>query len=238
MKNVKHCDLSKFIEKHYPRYQIHELFQWLLDDVIADLTQSKKKNPPPAEAIPVIRDLAGLYAQAVTCADPFDDILGNVYQELASHGAKKWMGQYFTPMPVARMMAKFNLMGERPNSRLIKVLEPACGSGVLLMAICQEVIERYGKADLVNWSLTGIDLDRYCASMTAAQLLANTYIHQVSIGEIVVYRGNAFNPESCDVLLHAVSKHVELPLPLAKAPERIEVIREALVMPKKQMGLF
>ena len=102
----------------------------------------------------------------------------------------------------------------------------------------QEVIERYGKADLVNLSLIGIDLDRCCASMTAAQLLANTYIHQVTIGEIVIYRGNAFNPESCDVLLHAVSPKLTFPVVEAKAPERVEMISEAVAMPKEQIGLF
>ena len=109
---------------------------------------------------------------------------------------------------------------------------------MLLLATCQEVIDLYGKDDLVNWSFTGIDLDLCCASMTAAQLLANTYIHQVSIGEIVVYRGNGLDPDNCEVLLHAVSKYVNLALPEAKAPERVEAIREAVAMPEQQITLF
>lgn len=60
----------------HPRWSASELFSWLLDDVLADVTGQRKPYPPPAEAIPALRDLAATYARCVCDAPPFADLLG------------------------------------------------------------------------------------------------------------------------------------------------------------------
>ena len=45
----------------------------------------------------------GKAAKAV--ASPFMDVLGPLYMELGSRGARAQLGQYFTPWPIAEMMA-------------------------------------------------------------------------------------------------------------------------------------
>lgn len=215
------------------RYQAHDLFSWLLDDVLADLTGGRKKNPPPIEAIEDIRELATHYAECVIEAPCCEDVLGPVYEELSGHGQKKWMGQYFTPQPLARMMAKMTLGDSPPRPSegkpLLSVLEPASGSGVMLLAMCQEIIDVQGMEALAQWSLTAVDLDSYCARMTAAQLLANCFIHQMTLGELVVYRGNSISPDKgMELIVHATGKGVDLSeVAPATHPARLLAIEEA-----------
>lgn len=223
--------VNAIVKNH--RYQAHDLFSWLLDDVLADLTGQRKKNPPPIEAIEDIRELAKRYAECVIESPCCDDVLGPIYEEVSAHGQKKWMGQYFTPQPLARMMAKMTLGVSPPrpseNKPLLNVLEPASGSGVMLLAICQEIIEVQGIEALANWSLTAVDLDSYCARMTAAQLLANCFIHGMTLGELVVYRGNSLSPDMrMEVIIHATAKGVELhEVAPATHPARLEAIEAA-----------
>ena len=212
------------------RYPAHDLFSWLLDDVLADLTGQRKKNPPPVEAIDDIRALASLYAECVIEAPCCDDVLGPVYEAVSSQGQKKWMGQFFTPQTLARMMAKMTLGDVSPrvdgDKGLTTVLEPASGSGVMVLAMCQEVIETHGKDALADWSLTAIDLGSYCARMTAAQLLANSIL---TLGELLVFQGNALFPEKeLTVIVHGTAPHIDITeVSAAKHPARLEVIKEA-----------
>ena len=222
--------VNAMVKNH--RYQAHDLFSWLLDDVLADLTGKRKKNPPPIEAIDDIRVLAKLYAECVIESPCCEDVLGPVYEEISSHGQKKWMGQYFTPQPLARMMAKFTLVGSHPKQAgegLTTVMEPASGSGVMLLAMCQEVIEVQGIEALGRWSLTAVDLDSYCARMTASQLLANCFIHGLTLGELVVYQGNSLFPDKeMTVIVHATASGIDLSeVAPATHPARIEAIEAA-----------
>ena len=78
-----------------------ELFSWLLDDVLADLTGQRKAQPPPVEAIPDIRALAGTYARCVHDAPPFTDILGPWHMDWISRLSRQDHGLFFTPPAVA-----------------------------------------------------------------------------------------------------------------------------------------
>lgn len=190
--------------RHHP----HEWFSWLLDDVLADFTGQRKKSPPPVEALETLRDISGTYARAVMAADPFVDVLGPVYMELSSHGSRQWFGQYFTPEPIARMIAEMTIdRAEGKRGGLMRVLDPACGSGVMLLSGLQLVMARHGVEALQGWSVTGVDLDSVCARMFAVQMLANMFIHQASVGEVVVVHGNSLVP---DQLWHSVL-HVSMP---------------------------
>lgn len=216
-----------------PRHNARELFGWLLDDVLADLTGRRKACPPPAEALPLIRELAGTYARAVAAA-PFEDVLGPLFLETVCRGDQRYRGQFFTPWPVARMMAALAgpgaaEAGPRPGGGLWRLCEPACGSGVLLLASLHVLTERCGRDAARHWSFTAIDLDGHCARMAAAQLLANGLIHQTPPGELVVYRGNSLGPaHDLEVLVHGVAPDTP-PQTVAPArhPARIEAIRAA-----------
>lgn len=113
---------------------------------------------------------------------------------LASHGSRDMLGQYFTPSHIATMMAKMSMMDTRPgrhNGKLWRALDPTCGSGVMMLCAAQHVFTTLGRGELKNWSFTGVDLDAVCARMFAVQFFANVAIHGIEIGEVLCLQGNA-----------------------------------------------
>jgi hypothetical protein len=181
--------------------------------------------------------------------------------DLGSHGQKKWLGQFFTPQTVADCIAQITFhdldLDDEPANRFIRVMEPASGAGVMLLAACQTVVAEHRADALRRFSFTAVDLDGLCAGMTACQLLANGTMHG-AIGELVVYQGNVLGPDSeLDVVVHMVAapgaqeaahRAGETPVAAvpariievlpAKAPERIAAIRQAAVAAGPQMSLF
>lgn len=102
-----------------------------------------------------------------------DDALGQVFHELELHNREK--GQYFTPMPLARSMAKLTIGdAEHLNSMIaergyVRASEDACGSAVMMIALTQEM-----RALGVNYQkhlhVHATDVDAKCAHMAFVQL--------------------------------------------------------------------
>ena len=114
----------------------------------------------------------------------YEDVLGPIYSAVASYD-KSHLGQYFTPQPVADMMAKM-LIGDIPEGKLTTVNEPACGSGVMVLGACKAIgTERLNR---VHFTLN--DIDRTCARMAALQLLV------YNVPNWMVTRGNTLSLES------------------------------------------
>lgn len=220
-------ELSKLLfdchNKH--GYRVEQYLDWFLDDVLADLTQRRKANPPPQEVIPTLFDLGQAYAKEVGMAEPFSDMLGQTYMDIVNIGGQKMLGQYFTPAAVAKMMNQLTYQ-KNESDKLFTVCDPACGSGVMLLTFAQVVAECEGLAGLENYSFTGVDLDPICAKMFAAQMLANVFIHQIEVGEIAVLQGNSLGlPSELKSVLHVShNKHRVAPI---NHPKRLEGIRQA-----------
>ena len=110
----------------------------------------------------------------------------------------------------------------RPDGALRRLLEPASGSGVSLLAL-ETLVERSGKDAARGWSFTAVDLDRHCARMTAARGMADAFVHRLPLGERVVYQGDALGPASeLAVRVHATAP--DLP-PDTVAPARDRAVR-------------
>jgi hypothetical protein len=231
-------DLSGEIERlsRDGRHRPDEWLRFLVEDVLAGFGK-RLATPWSAYHQERLFRLSGRYARLVA-ENPWRDILGGTYMELASHGQKQWLGQFFTPHPVATLMAEISFndldLERHPKDRLITVLEPAAGAGAMLLAVGRLITGRYGADALRRLSFTAIDLDGLCAGMTACQLLANAQFHG-ALGELVVYRGDALGPESdLDVVIHRLAtpnpeqqgETQPLVLP-AKAPERLAAIEVA-----------
>lgn len=203
-------DLTKAIVKLDNRhgYRCDQYFAWLIDDVLAGFG-IKALEIPPEEVIPDIFELGGLYAPQVIQTAPFEDVLGEVYMELASQWKQKSLGQFFTPWPVSSMMARMIIGNELELSedRLRRIIDPCCGGGIMLLAAAHHIMTLHNPEALRSISLTGIDLDRICARLTPCHLLANCYVHQVDLGELLVYRGNALGDlDRLEVVVHATRK--------------------------------
>ena len=86
------------------------------------------------------------------------DILGTYFQETLSHGEN---GQFFTPQPICDIMARMH----NPVNPTELILDPACGSGRMLMAMAK--VNRFAK-------FYGVDVDANCAKMAVINLCLNT----------------------------------------------------------------
>src|SRR5258708_40068101 len=58
------------------------------------------------------------------------------YSRGASEDDRRELGQYFTPVAVARMMAE---LGSTTDARELRILEPGAGAAVLTAALCEGV---------------------------------------------------------------------------------------------------
>jgi type I restriction-modification system DNA methylase subunit len=119
--------------------------------------------------------LFNLYLQAVEEL-PFRDILGTIFMKLDVNSVRA--GQYFTPWPIAEMMARMTfdrgeflrLVKERGE---VSVCDPACGSGVMLLAFGKVVHDAFGRDGTARLRLYGMDIDPRCVAMCRIQLRMN-----------------------------------------------------------------
>src|SRR5436190_531876 len=93
-----------------------------------------------------------------------DDLLGDAYEYLMRHFATesgKSKGQFYTPAEVSRVLAK--IVGIGPHTRQDQtVLDPACGSGSLLLKAAAEAprgLTIYGQEkDNATWALSRMNM--------------------------------------------------------------------------------
>jgi len=97
-----------------------------------------------------------------------EDVLGSLYFELGL--SSKLQAQVFTPQPVSDFMAQITIGQESiPECGYITVVEPTCGSGVMVTSVCKTMLDNglnYNKQLLV----TATDIDIMCVHMTYLQL--------------------------------------------------------------------
>ena len=96
-----------------------------------------------------------------------NDVLGDFFEQNVSNGRN---GQFFTPYPICQFMASIThtdreFDSEADNSKPLRILDPACGSGRMLMAA--------HKQNGTQHEYYGIDVDRTCVKMTAMNLFLN-----------------------------------------------------------------
>ena len=77
----------------------------------------------------------------------YADRLGVFYSKTVTEEYKKEVGQYFTPLDVARFMSKY----VNETTDRVKILDPGCGIGILSVALAEELI-------LKNISIRTIEL--------------------------------------------------------------------------------
>jgi len=140
-------------------------------------------------------------------AAPFEDVLGPVYMAVASQAHAQGMGQFFTPMSVARLMIAITL-GDVPRApkadgSLWTVAEPALGAGGMVLAAMGHIVSSHGTAALGAWGFYGMDLDLLCARMAAAQIVMQCDIQEAPVGELVIWQGNSLTMEHRRLVVHA-----------------------------------
>ncbi|PKP99095.1 MAG: restriction endonuclease subunit M [Alphaproteobacteria bacterium HGW-Alphaproteobacteria-13] len=100
------------------------------------------------------------------------DVLGAVYAEL-EQGSKD-RGQYFTPYPVAQLMAGVTIGNRESVEEIIKrngfvrAMEPACGAGAMVIALAETMREE-GIKYQQHLHVTAVDIDPRAVHMAYIQ---------------------------------------------------------------------
>ncbi len=213
--------IAKALDAGY-RHSPSECLRWLLSSLL-NLWDLGAEAAVPEDMQDQIKEAIEAYAEAVATGEPFEDILGPVYMDMASNSKKTGLGQFFSPWPIASFMAQIvaHDAPSQPEGRLLTACDPCSGSGVMMLALCNHTFRTGGAAALRRWSVTCCDLDSICAHMSAVQLMANCSLHEVKLGEILVLRGNSLMPwEGMEVIVHASAPGLPAPSP-ALEPARL-----------------
>jgi hypothetical protein len=111
-----------------------------------------------------------LSSVTLSLEDHLHDCLGALFMDLEM--ANHWRGQYFTPYPIAEMMAKMTLVDASDyinENGFITLNEPCCGAGVMVIASAQALLDMQ-----VNYQqalhVVAQDIDATAVHMTYLQL--------------------------------------------------------------------
>ncbi len=132
--------------------------------------------------------LAGLLLQELELQNGYpEDILGPVFHELELHN--KYTGQFFSPQPICNAIAQMSVGREQPDNDkdYIRVLEPACGSGAMVLAAAGALQQRDDNYQQGMIAVC-VDIDFKCVCMTYIQLA----LHGIPA---VVIHGNTLSAE-------------------------------------------
>lgn len=219
--------ITNLLEKLYSTSSRNPL-EMLVDDLWCEFGQ-KHPFPLSKKEREIIFEATSLYGEAVYCY-PFEDILGPIYMELAGRGHKKAMGQFFTPTSVCELMASLTLHDasaeieqRAKKNESIKICEPCCGAGAILMAAIKNIYSN-NPALLPYVEIWGVDKERLCARMCGAQILCNLMIHKVSLGILAIVWGDALTVEEYETICFAEHKDRK---PYA-AIERFKMLQECI----------
>lgn len=85
----------------------------------------------------------------------FADRLGIYYTQQVTTTHKKVNGQFFTPTPIARLLASFcDLL--KPK---IRILDPGCGTAILSCALIEHLLESQNGIEKIDLVVYETDLE-------------------------------------------------------------------------------
>lgn len=154
------------------RHSVHSLFSDFLTLLICAFSYGAKEEKylntirkyEKPEAYKLSEALGALVIEMTGDGTGMVDVLGKFFEDNISHGHN---GQFFTPQPVCDMMACMN----QPLRPLQRVLDPACGSGRMLMGMAK--LSRFAK-------FYGADTDINCARLTCINMYLNCMYGEVA----------------------------------------------------------
>lgn len=148
--------------------------------------------------------LVSLYFTLVAISPPYTDVLGDLHGRVLARFGGDGLGQHFTPPDLADLTAALALDHRArhpiaPRSGPVRLHDPACGAGALLLAQFRGDCPRPEHCAVVAQ-----DIDPLCCAMTALQLTANAVFHHRPLHELTVLCGNTLSQEfKSPVFFHA-----------------------------------
>lgn len=158
----------------------HAVFHDYLDVCIAALSMGKKEDDYQRilkkYGKNVMEDFAKLFHIMVVELEKRNEILGEVYMELASKSKSQALGQFFTPTPICDLMAQ--ITNPQPGESFC---DPACGSGRTLLAITRN----WTDLQKIRSRFYATDIDLICIKMCVINCFLNgmfgLYVHGNSL---------------------------------------------------------
>jgi hypothetical protein len=201
-----------------------------MEDQYLEVVKQHAAGEQGSRGCDMLAELFGtLVAQMEETRGEMKDVLGDLFQGAITYGEA---GQFLTPEPVVRLMAKLTTSDFVPEeAKRPSVCDPCCGSGRMLLAVAEEHHD---------WEFVGQDIDLRCVRMTALNLaFRNLYgyvIHGNSLlpEKRLVYR-TGFNGTGfvCDVPIDTC------PAPVQQAIESDRLQDSAPPLPRtSQLHLF
>jgi len=76
----------------------------------------------------------------------YADRVGIYYTQQVSLKHKKDNGQFFTPLPIARLMSSYSDI----TNRAIKMLDPGCGTAILTCSLIEHIVKTKSNIEIID----------------------------------------------------------------------------------------
>jgi len=163
--------LNEYFEK---AVEVSKDFEAVFKTGIYDVTENDVvENEEVLDALDWLIKYLGQYK-----IEELGDIIGYIYEELIPPEERHKLGQFYTPKPIAELIAKWAVRS--PDD---KVLDPGCGSGTFLVETYEKLAELKLKKpfketkhvpkdvhEQILRQLYGIDINEFPAHLTAMNL--------------------------------------------------------------------
>jgi len=199
--NPHYKDMLNLIRSAGRRHDTYTVFRDFCEMAAISLANSvhfsKEREERYLRAAERHKDQIALFPKILAClVDAMtlrvDDYLGRAFHDLELQN--RWAGQFFSPYPICRMMAKITFGGGQEKiieeRGFIRANEPACGAGAMIIALC-ETIREAGINYQQALHVTAQDIDPRAVHMTYIQL---SLLHCPA----VVIQGNTLAVESIE----------------------------------------
>ncbi|OAM91253.1 N-6 DNA methylase [Termitidicoccus mucosus] len=152
--------------RHHDAYTVFTAFASLAACALAHGTREAEYHE---EAKRWNRDELEIFSHALAAlvmemeAQPFTDLLGGHYMELAlSHKGQQWNGEFHTPQHICEMMVQM-LAGDSllPTEGPVTLCEPACGAGAMILAYAKAL----SPENHCRLRVTAIDISKTACDM-------------------------------------------------------------------------
>ena len=145
-----------------------------------------KEHSPPVE--PLAHAIRA-YTELVIECRPFEDVLVWMHAELLATKRGEGLGQFFTPPDLVELQVALSrdIKPRSANRRRIRIHDPACGAGGLLLGQIRSRMEEFPTETI---EVCAIDLDPFCVAMTALQLQAAQVLHYSPLKHVDLWVGN------------------------------------------------
>ena len=182
---LKAQEVTKALNKTWNKMQYKADFDTFLDVILAALERREEDymnliGPLDKDTLNGYVAMYGSLMAYFTYDGYYGDPLGSFYMERFSYSKN---GEVFTPWNVAYMMTE--MLDPKPTD---KVCDPACGSGIMLLAARCVIHKKYGwlASSRYGRNLYGMDISDRMAKMTKINLYLTDYVYMICVMQDVV----------------------------------------------------